>query len=53
MENIKPCPCCGHQAHFAQVGPRTIISCLHCGIKVEKMTRNKQTVIDVWNKRAS
>lgn len=51
MEKIKVCPCCGHSAKFHQVGPRMIISCTRCGLKLEKMSKDKQSLITCWNQR--
>ena len=53
MEMIKKCPCCGNDARIYSVGPKTIISCLRCGIKMEKTYANRQDIIRAWNKRVS
>ena len=53
MEEIKGCPCCGHEVRFYQVGPKMIISCPKCGIKLEKMYGNKANIISDWNKRVN
>lgn len=53
METIKKCPCCGNDARLYTVGPKTVISCLRCGIKMEKMYGNKLDLIHAWNKRTN
>ena len=51
MEEIKSCPCCGNKAEFYQIGPKMIINCLRCGLKIERTYGNKTDIVHAWNKR--
>ena len=53
MEELKACPCCGHKATLHQIGPKMVISCARCGIKLEKMYMSKRDLIKSWNKRVN
>ena len=53
MEEIKRCPKCGREPKYYVLGPKQVIYCTHCDLKVEKMYATKDSLILDWNKKVS
>ncbi len=53
MEEIKKCPKCGRKPKYYVLGPKQVIYCTHCDLKVEKMYVTKDSLILDWNKKVS
>lgn len=55
MEQLKPCPFCGGEAHLKEIPlpsyPIIWIECVNCGAGFPEKT-DKQEAIEAWNRRA-